>query len=261
MNQPTQIVSLVFLAACLGGCGTTRWSDTPRTATEQRLISNAIDESVNSIDVSPLAHQKVFFDTSNIDDSVQQKYLISSLKYHLLRNGCYVLEKKEEADYVVEARAGVIGTDHHDLLIGIPESSLGAGIPGMPASLPEMALYKKTNQLGEAKIGLFAYHRTDGNLVWSSDTKISNKLAKSVWAMGIGPMQRDGTDGPIRWAGEAPPQLPKLAMPALSVPQFARKDKPETPEYEMPELAPPPSELDSGKVSIQPAGNEIPVLK
>ena len=163
MNQPTQIVSLVFLAACLGGCGTTRWSDTPRTATEQRLISNAIDESVNSIDVSP-----------------QQKYLISSLKYHLLRNGCYVLEKKEEADYVVEARAGVIGTDHHDLLIGIPESSLGAGIPGMPASLPEMALYKKTNQLGEAKIGLFAYHRTDGNLVWSSDTKISNKLNHRV---------------------------------------------------------------------------------
>jgi hypothetical protein len=261
MNQPSQFVSLVCLMACLGGCGTTRWSDTPRTATEQRLISNAIDETVNSIDVSPLAHQKVFFDVSNIDDTVQKKYLISSLRYHLLRNGCYVLEKKEDANYVVEARAGVIGTDHHDVLIGMPESSLGAGIPGMPAALPEIALYKKTNQLGEAKIGLFAYHRTEGNLVWSSDTKVSSKLAKSVWALGIGPMQRDGKDGPIRWAGEAPPQLPKLAMPALSVPQFARKKKVEMPEYSMPELAPPPSELDSGKITIQPAGNEIPNLE
>ncbi len=256
MPTPTHLVSILCLIACLGGCGTSRWSDTARTATEQRLVSNAIDESVYSIDVSPLAQQKVFFDVSQLDDSVQQKYLISTLRYHLLRNGCYLLEKKEEADYVVEARAGVVGTDRHEVLVGLPESSLGAGIPGMPAALPEIALYKKTNQVGEAKIGLFAYSRTDGNLVWSSDTKVSNKLAKSVWALGIGPMQRDGKDGPIRWAGEPPPQLPSIAMPNISLPQIARQPDEKNSEYQMPELAPPPTDLDPGNVSIKPAGNE-----
>lgn len=259
--------ALVFTIT-LNGCGTTRWSDTARTATEQRLISNAIDDAVNAIDVSALSHQKIYFDVSNIDDSVQQKYLISTLRHHLLKNNCYLLEKKEEADYVVEARAGVVGTDRHDLLVGLPESSFGAGIPGMPAALPEIALYKKTNQLGVAKIGLFAYSRTEGNLVWSSDLKVSDKLAKSVWALGVGPIQRDGDGGPVRWAGEPTPSLPTIAMPSLpSLPQLANQPETEAPdhqpipssppadEYQMPELKEQPANYEAGRINIKPANS------
>jgi len=254
MKRLGVVLAFIFIVTIFGGCGTTRWSDTARTATEQKLISNAIDDTVNAIDVSALSGQKIFFDTSHVDDSVQKMYLISTLRYHLLRNGCYLLEKKEEADYVVEARAGVVGTDRHDMLIGLPESSLGAGIPGMPAALPEIALYKKTNQLGVAKIGLFAYDRTLGNLVWSSDTKVSDKLAKSVWALGVGPIQSDETGG-IRLAGERPPSLPTMPLPSL-----ARKPKEPTEEFTMPEPpeVPPLEEYDfePGEISIKPAGNE-----
>ena len=41
----------VILACCAmsAGCGTTKWSDTSRTATEQLLISDAMDRAVSRI--------------------------------------------------------------------------------------------------------------------------------------------------------------------------------------------------------------------
>src|SRR5690606_14653349 len=106
------------LALILAGCGTTRWSDTPRTATEQLLLSNAIDRTVEEINVSPLRGQKVYFDAEFIEDGVHRRYLVSSLRHHLLRNGVLLQEKRESADYVVEARSGVLGTDRHEVLFG-----------------------------------------------------------------------------------------------------------------------------------------------
>ena len=47
--------SAALLLFCTAGCGTTRSSDTNRTATEQLLISDAIDRAVQSINLQPLA--------------------------------------------------------------------------------------------------------------------------------------------------------------------------------------------------------------
>lgn len=42
-------------ALCVSGCGTTRWSDSKRTATEQMLVSDAVERAVGAIDMRPLA--------------------------------------------------------------------------------------------------------------------------------------------------------------------------------------------------------------
>ncbi len=258
MHNVRRILAACLVISILSGCGTTRWSDTARTATEQRLISNAIDESVNSIDVSSLSGMAIYFDTSQVDDTVQQKYLISSLRHHLLRNGCYLKEKKEDAQFVVEARAGVIGTDRHDVLVGIPETSVATGLPGLPSHIPEVALFKKTNQLGMAKIGLFAYERQAGKLVWSSDMKVSDELAKNVWAFGIGPIQSDPNGKGTRLAGEEV-KLPTIPVPSIpQIPQIAKQPKEEPPEYQMPELKEPPVESPQGEVHIKPAAGDFP---
>ena len=57
-NRGSYFAMLVMLA----GCGSTLTSNTPRTATEQLLISDAIDRTVESLDFSPLADETVFFD-------------------------------------------------------------------------------------------------------------------------------------------------------------------------------------------------------
>src|SRR5437879_2906368 len=98
---------LVCVAALpLAGCGTTRSSDTNRTATEQLLVSDAVDRAVQSLQVQTLSGQTVYLDETKLNTVVDKDYLISSLKQHLLANGCLLRDRKDEAEFVVEARAG-----------------------------------------------------------------------------------------------------------------------------------------------------------
>ena len=89
-------ISGICLIAALGlslGCGTTRITDTTRTATEQLLISNAIDQSVDRLDFRPLAGKPIFFDTQYLDGVVDKGYLISTIRQHLLASGCLLQEE------------------------------------------------------------------------------------------------------------------------------------------------------------------------
>src|SRR5690348_8447873 len=143
MPMPRAKYMLVAVLACaaathLVGCGATRSTDTLRTATEQLLISDAIDRAVESMNLKPLAGQTVFLDDSKVTDTVDRNYYISTLRQQLLANGCDLRDKREDADFVVEARAGAVGTDRNDLLFGIPSTTLPA-IPLVqpaPAAIP-----------------------------------------------------------------------------------------------------------------------------
>src|SRR6516225_2644969 len=77
-------LAFAILLSPLLGCGTTRMSDTQRTATEQLLISNAIDQAVSQVDFRPLAGKSVYFDPQYLEGTVDRGYLVSSLRQHLL---------------------------------------------------------------------------------------------------------------------------------------------------------------------------------
>src|SRR6185437_2762485 len=117
-------------------CGTTRWTDTSRTATEQMLISDAIERSVSRIDFRILDGQTVYLDPTYLTAATDKDYLISTLRQHMVASGCTIKDKKEEADFIVEARAGAVGTDRHDLLFGMPSVNLPwTPVGGKPAAI------------------------------------------------------------------------------------------------------------------------------
>ena len=154
------------LAMLCAGCGTTRRTDTSRTATEQLLLSDAIDRSVSRIDFGLLSGQDVFLDTTLPRTAVDKDYIISTLRQHMLSCGCMLKDKKDDAVFVVEVRAGAVGTDRHDLLFGTPATTVSLGmlspLPGTPTMFPEIAFAKRTDQMGVAKIAVFAYERDTG---------------------------------------------------------------------------------------------------
>ena len=195
----TRLPWLLVFSAAVFGCGTTRWSDTSRTATEQLLLSDAMDRAVSLLDFRALAGRRVFLDTKYLEGITDAPYLISSLRQQMLASGCIVKTEREEADYVVEARAGTVGTDRNDLLYGIPQTKIpvAGALPGIPTQIPEIALAKRTNQRGVAKIALFAYNRTTGRPVWQSGAVPAESKAKDLWVFGAGPFQHgniyDGT--------------------------------------------------------------------
>jgi hypothetical protein len=184
---------LVLLVALVppAGCGTSRFTDTTRTATEQLLISNAVDEAVSQMNFQALAHKPVYLDAQYLSESPDRGYVISTLRQHLLAHGCLLMEDRRQAQYVVEARCGGIGTDRHDLLFGIPQTQLPS-VPGVPTPsvIPEIPFAKKTEQKGVAKIAVFAYNRTTGHPLWQSGTVQKSSTSKDLWLLGAGPFRQ-----------------------------------------------------------------------
>ena len=203
-----QTIIILGLGACVG-CGTSRWSDSSRTATEQLLISGAIDRSVSDFDFRALAGKKVYFDTTYIKTTIDADYIASSLRQHALASGCIVKMKVEEADYICEVRAGTIGTDRHDVLFGIPATSLPTSVSGSTTSIPEVPLVKKTDQRAVAKLAIFAYNRYTGRPIWQSGTRPFELKTKDVWVFGTGPFQKGDIHKNVQFAGD------KLSIPVL----------------------------------------------
>lgn len=201
------VVAFLFLAT---GCGTTRQTDTNRAASEMLLISQAVDLAVAKIDFSPLSGQTVFLDATAVErDVVDRGYLVSVIRQQLLAHGARVQEKREEATYVVEVRSGALGTDRHSLLLGTPAVSLPVAVPGLPsANIPEIALMKRSDQRGIAKLGVFAYNRVTGLALWQSGTVEASSNAHDTWVFGAGPFSRGTIRKRAELAGEPLPTFP-----------------------------------------------------
>jgi hypothetical protein len=184
--------SAVLMLCCTAGCGTTRSSDTNRTATEQLLISDAIDRAVQTLNLQTLAGQSVYLDDTRLGEVVDRNYLVSTLRQHLLASGCSLRAERDQADYIVEARAGAIGTDRNDLLFGVPSMNVPQILPvqPVPAAIPEVPIAKRRDQRGIAKIAVFAYHRESGTPVWQSGIAHQESSSNDVWILGAGPFQR-----------------------------------------------------------------------
>jgi hypothetical protein len=196
--------ALAALCAMLSGCGTTKWSDSPRTATEQLLVSDAIDRAISQIDFSALTNKDVYLDTRFIIAALDQNYVTSTLRQHMLASGCIIKDKPDEATYVVEVRSGSLGTNRQDLLFGVPATNLPTAglLPIGSAAIPEIALVKRTNQQGVCKIAVFAYDRMSGRPVWQSGNRKVASRAKDIWVLGTGPFQRGTIYDGTAFAGE-----------------------------------------------------------
>jgi hypothetical protein len=189
---------VLAFSVVLAGCGTTK----SRSATEQLLISDAVDRAIAIIDFSPLADKTVFLDTKYLVavkgiGFVNTEYVTSSLRQQMLASGCLLQEKVEDAEYVVEARIGALGTDSHEVTYGIPPSSGLAHatelVPGAPrVPIPDLSVAKKEDLLGASKVAVFAYHRETKIPVWQSGMSVATSNARDSYVLGMGPIQ-DGT--------------------------------------------------------------------
>jgi hypothetical protein len=207
-----------------GGCGTT----TNRVATEQLLLSDAVDRAVAKIDFTHLAGQKVYLDTVYLHSVkgigfVNSEYVISSLRQQLTAARCLVQDSREDAEIVVEPRVGALGTDGHEVVYGIPQSgavnSAAKVLTNVPiASIPEISFGKNNAQSGIAKIIVFAYQRESREPVWQSGVARAESTSKDTWFLGAGPFQKGSIYEGVRFAGnKIEPTEPVLSSPQVDI--------------------------------------------
>lgn len=200
------------------GCGATK----SRTATEQLLMSDAVDRAVAQLDFRDLASQKVYFDTKYVVNTkdpafignlkglgyVNAEYVISSLRQQMVAADLRLVEKIEEADFVVEARLGAVGVDNNEVVYGLPANNGLSGaatlVPNAPVlpTIPELSVARRTVQVGAAKIGVFAYDRVTREPVWQAGISQAASNAHDTWLLGIGPFQQGTIYRGTQFAGD-----------------------------------------------------------
>lgn len=190
------------------GCGTTK----SHSGTDQLLLSNAIDRSIERIDFRDLEGEKVYFDTKFINpvkgaEFANSDYIISSLRQQMFAAGCRLQDKAESADFIVEARVGALGNDSHEVVYGIPANnglhSAAALMPQAPPvpTIPEISLAKRNDNVGVTKIAAFAYHRETRVPVWQSGISQARGRAKDTYLFGAGPFQSGTIYDSTQFAG------------------------------------------------------------
>ena len=246
----TGLFAVFVMVLTLNGCGTMKWSDTSRTATEQLLLTHAMDGAVGKMNfsaISALFGKTVYIDSTAIDAATDSKYFISTVRQHLLASGAKVVGTKEDADYVVELRAGTVGTDRNDLMIGVPSFT----VPTMGtqdfltggSAIPEIALYKKTDQRAVVKVAAFVYNRKTNAPLWQSGNILTESRIRAVWWFGAGPFSKGDICKGTELAGtKINPTITQIIdiegdkgmAPSVTLPVFYKEVEEKEPEPDIP---------------------------
>jgi hypothetical protein len=169
----------------MSGCATTKESDTARTGIEQLLISSAIDQALDKVDLAPIRGAKVYLEEKYLD-CVDKNYVIVSLEQRIMRSGCTLVDKAEDADVVMHVTSGGVGTDRQEKYVGVSEIPLP---PPSPISIPQVSLLSRTRANGTAKLRVVAYDVKTRLPVLNGDAVLARSDFKSWKVLGAGPVE------------------------------------------------------------------------
>ncbi|XZE17700.1 DUF6655 family protein [Pirellulaceae bacterium SH449] len=256
-TQRFTLVVLLLLSIFLTGCGSTKVF----TATEQLLMSDAVDGAVGKLDFRPLCGAKVFLDTTYItamgkqsamppmhNTNVNSDYIISAIRQQMTAAGCLLVDTKDTADVICEARCGAIGIDGHSVTYGLPAnnflssaSAVVGGTGSLPA-IPELSLAKREIKSAATKVAVFAYDRETREPIYQTGIAQAGSNARDTWFLGIGPIQQGSIYRGTRFAGKRfQPGMPNYISTDMPVGlidhrsgvTFPREFIPESGEYLM----------------------------
>ncbi len=246
---PSLLVVLAAVILATSGCNTTRVTDTSRTGVEQLLISSAVDKSLDRVDFSSLAGRAVFVDDQYLE-CVDKKYVVGAIRHRALREQARLVEKREEADVIVEAYCGTVGTDRAEGFLGIPAISM----PGpLPVALPEVKLMSRATQYGTAKLGIVAYDAKTKQALSAGGLTRAQANDSNFYFLGMGPIHTGTVREEVAIAKEGQPTTPGSLIALIDRPTVNKLQ---------PHLGTPPTEIAQRParppVASPPSGGPLP---
>jgi hypothetical protein len=171
------------------GCATIRVTDTPRTADEEFLLTQAASRAVGKLSLDAMRGRSVWltseyafsttqpFDQSFLTNEVrspqfENAYLIAEIRSRLLEIGARLAGTRDKCDIVLEVRTGALAINRTDYLLGIPALALGGtaatSLNNLAVATPNLALYQNIKQEGYASVAVVGYWRNTGEVVVNS---------------------------------------------------------------------------------------------
>lgn len=160
-------IAAVLISVCLASCTSTRQTLPSRTATEELLVSGAADRAAGQLQLDLPAQSRILLKASGFDKDSDYRYTLGAIKEALLKQDYHLVTEASEADVVVEVRSGALSIDENETLLGIPSFQVPLPLTGTP-EIPEVALFKRDQQQGIAKLAVTAYNADDGSFIAST---------------------------------------------------------------------------------------------
>lgn len=155
-----KLCSLFLVFLLLSACGVSRdASKSPRAATEQLLLSQAVERSLEDVSVPMLTDATVVMEVAGL--TPDQFYVRDAVAGHLARTqGVRVMGARDQAKYVVRVMVQALGTELDQSFFGMPQVQGGL----LPIALPELPLYKFIREVGYVRYSLNIYEAATGKL-------------------------------------------------------------------------------------------------
>lgn len=177
---------LVWLAH---GCATIRVTDTPQTADQQFLLTEAANKAVSQLSLDAMRGRSVwvltdyafsttqpydqtFFTNQIQEPTFEAAYLIGELRARLLQAGARLAPTRDQAEVMLEVRTGALAINRVDFLLGLSAFSLLPGSSNSSSSTAlgvatssNLALFQSIKQNGFAAVAIVAYWRNTGELL------------------------------------------------------------------------------------------------
>ena len=153
----------IFCLSLLEACSTTHYvAQTKRSLVEQLLLTKAVDKAIDKLDTHlNLAKKKVYIDTASLAPD-EEGYLKKAIALWCIERGAIVVDKKEEADYVVAVLVKSLGTDQiKSVLMGIPSLP----IPFTNTTTPQINLLVADRQKGYTEMEIMFYDSHTGKVL------------------------------------------------------------------------------------------------
>lgn len=156
-----RLILAAALCFVLAACTSQRETTTERTATEQLLLSAAAERAAEAVAADVPPDRKTYVSTANFE-ALDGQQAIGAIRAAILSRGAHLVSSWSDADQIVEIRAGALGIDNSDTIVGIRETELPIPLTQSGITLPKLALFEKVRQLGIAKFAITVYDAKTG---------------------------------------------------------------------------------------------------
>ena len=208
IRQSAWSIALLVLASATG-CSSVKVTGTPRTGTEQLLLTGTWDDALCRVNFRPLAGAKVFLDAQHVT-IVDKDWVISSIRRTMAEQGVLLESNKDKAQVIVEAAFGAYGTDDYDCKSGLPQIGLSPSLAGLPVasagSSTGLTFTQTNRQDAVVKAAIFAYEVKTGKLVWESGPLLNAQGVRDHFVLGSGPYRISSLPEAQQYPSEAQTQ-------------------------------------------------------
>ncbi|GMV66668.1 MAG: hypothetical protein KJ050_03530 [Candidatus Omnitrophica bacterium] len=177
-NLLAALICTLFLA----GCSTISSQISGRTATEQYLVTEAIQRAIDNVRWSRLSGQRIKLEIVGVQET-EHKFIRSALEKELASHGSRVVDTTRQADVRMTAMVRAVGTDIWVSNFGIP--LLVTAHPEVPSNVGGISLYNSNLQEGYCRMDFFGTHPLTDQVLWRIPVVHGDSYFKTTTFLGL----------------------------------------------------------------------------